>query len=106
MSWAPIDPRSLKVPRKGARGIGGVGFATLPDGPVTPCPRPKAKEIEPKRYAVKTEIVTAVAAIQESGLPIVTIDLHPDGTIRLSSVLGTDPAKESEFDRWDKAGRL
>jgi hypothetical protein len=59
-----------------------------------------------KRYALKFEITRAVQAVRASGIPITSIDLRPDGTIRLSSAVAADPAEETEFDRWDKAGKL
>lgn len=71
-----------------------------------PAQRDRRSQANPRRYALKTEISRAVAAVQASGIPIASIDLRPDGTIRLSSAVAADPAEETEFDRWDKAGKL
>jgi hypothetical protein len=71
-----------------------------------PAQRDRRSDAKPRRYALKTEISRAVAAVQASGIPIASIDLRPDGTIRLSSAVAADPAEATEFDRWDKAGKL
>jgi hypothetical protein len=58
------------------------------------------------QYARTSEITRAVQALKASGMSVVSVDLRRDGTIRLSSALPPDPADQSEFELWDKAGKL
>lgn len=50
-------------------------------------------------YALKNEISRTVKAVAATGIAISSIDLRPDGTIRLTTITGAAPADESEFDR-------
>jgi hypothetical protein len=59
-----------------------------------------------RRYALRREVARAVAAVQASGISIQTVDLRPDGTIRLSSGATPSDVLSSEFDAWEKAGKL
>lgn len=58
------------------------------------------------RYARSTAIRQAVQAARASGFPISSVDLRPDGTIRLSAERSDRPEDSSEFDRWEAAGKL
>lgn len=65
-----------------------------------------ARKRKPRRYALGREISRAVDAMRANGIVITSVDLHPDGTIRFSSASIAALGSASEFERWDKAGRL
>jgi hypothetical protein len=58
-----------------------------------------------RAYPRKAEIARAVQAAKACGLDVEAIEISPEGTIR---VLGPHPlpANETEFDAWEKAGKL
>ena len=59
-----------------------------------------------RTFARATEIRRAVQTVRATGIDVATVDLLPDGTIRLSRADATGRAPTGEFDRWDAAGRL
>ena len=59
-----------------------------------------------RSYARTTEIRRAVQTIRATGIDVTSVDLLPDGTIRLSRTEAANRPSTGEFDRWDAAGRL
>ncbi len=58
-----------------------------------------------RAYPRKAEIARAIQAARACGLDVAAIEISPEGAIR---ILGPNPlpADETEFDAWDKAGKL
>jgi hypothetical protein len=56
-------------------------------------------------YARAHELKRAIEAARANGIDVATVDLLPDGTIRLSRPFAAPPAA-NEFDRWNAAGKL
>lgn len=65
-------------------------------------PRPR----EVRAYPRRAEIHRAVAAARDMGMAVTTVDVRPDGTIRVMSGRPDGEIDKSEFERWDAAGRL
>ena len=59
-----------------------------------------------RSYARTTEIRRAVQTVRATGIDVASVDLLPDGTIRLSRAETEGRRSATEFDRWDAAGRL
>ena len=59
-----------------------------------------------RSYARTTEIRRAVQTVRATGIDVSSVDLLPDGTIRLSRGETGGRPSATEFDRWDAAGRL
>lgn len=63
-----------------------------------------------RRYPTKADVARAVEAVAATGMPVCSVVIRPDGTIALSSgqlPLGGEAAGDaSEFETWDRAGRL
>jgi len=57
-----------------------------------------------RAYARATEVRRAVRTARDCGIDVGSVELLPDGTIRVSREREARPA--NEFDRWDAAGRL
>ncbi len=72
-------------------------YATLPAGRA-----PKRT----RRYASQHQVVRAVRSAKAAGLLIDTIDLLPDGTVRVSSGAVHEAADLTDFDAWARAGKL
>lgn len=58
-----------------------------------------------RTYPRKADIARAVQAARACGLDIAAIEISPAGAIRIVGP-GADPSAESEFDVWDRAGKL
>jgi len=56
-------------------------------------------------YPRKAEIARAVQAARACGLDITAIEISPEGAIRIVGPNPLPPA-ESEFDAWNRAGKL
>ena len=56
-------------------------------------------------YPRRAEITRAVEAAKACGIEVNGIEVSPDGSIKIISGAGGTPS-ESEFDTWDRAGRL
>lgn len=50
----------------------------------------------------KVDLKRAVDAAQKSGLDIGTVEIRPDGTIRLRTVGATSGGSETVFDQWNQ----
>jgi hypothetical protein len=63
-----------------------------------------------KRYPSKADVARAVQAVAATGIPVCSVMIRPDGTIALSSgqlpIAGFEGGDASEFETWDRAGRL
>jgi hypothetical protein len=59
-----------------------------------------------RTYPRKIEIERAVAAAKACGVDVASVEVAPDGTIKVSEARGAVSQSLSEFDRWDAAGRL
>ncbi len=62
-----------------------------------------------RRYPRKTDVARAVQAARENGIPVGSVELRPNGAIRISSSVENNRNKEldgDDFDRWNAAGRL
>lgn len=59
-----------------------------------------------RAYPRKVEIVRAVAAAKACGVDVASVEVAPDGTIKVSEARGAVNQPLSDFDRWDAAGRL
>lgn len=59
-----------------------------------------------RNYPRTSEIQRAVAAAQACGVNVASVEVAPDGTIRVSEAAEHQSQHLSEFDRWDAAGRL
>lgn len=57
-------------------------------------------------YAGKVAIRHAVAAARDNGIDVAGIEVSPGGTIRVLEARAIPKAEESEFDRWEAAGKL
>lgn len=58
------------------------------------------------RYPRRAEITRLVQAARATGVNVGSIDVRPDGSIRINTDSGAIERPDTEFDRWDKAGRL
>jgi hypothetical protein len=56
-------------------------------------------------YPRKAEIARAVEAAKSCGIDVTGIEVSFDGTIKVLGA-GLTSSTESEFDKWNKAGRL
>jgi hypothetical protein len=56
-------------------------------------------------YPRKAEITRAVEAAKACGIAVASIEVSRDGSIKVLGP-GLAPSPPSEFDKWDKAGRL
>jgi hypothetical protein len=56
-----------------------------------------------RTYPRKVEITRAVEAAKACGIEVAGIEISPAGTIK---ILSPGQSVASEFDEWDKAGRL
>jgi hypothetical protein len=69
--------------------------------------KPTSSRIQRKRtYPTKGEVSRAVEATRASGMRVETLEVRRDGTIRVGPADAPSPAENSEFDRWDAAGKL
>lgn len=62
-----------------------------------------------RRYPRRSDISRAVEAARENGIPVSSIETSPEGTIRLyasSSPNRVSEGDETEFDLWDREGKL
>lgn len=59
-----------------------------------------------RSYPRKAEIVRAVEAAKLSGLDVAGIEVSPEGVIKIVEARAIPKQPESEFDRWDREGRL
>ena len=59
-----------------------------------------------RSYPRKAEITRAVEAAKACGVPIDSIEVSPNGTIKISRGARTTNRQDSEFDRLDAEGRL
>ena len=59
---------------------------------------------EDRGYARAVEVRRAVKTARDCGIDVGSVDLMPDGTIRVSREVPNRPS--TEFDRWDAEGRL
>jgi len=62
--------------------------------------------MKPRGYPRKIEIERTVAAAKACGVDVASVEVAPDGTIRVSETRAASHQQLSEFDRWDAAGRL
>lgn len=51
-------------------------------------------------YPSKTNIMRAVTAMRESGVNVGSVEINPDGSIRVFDV-GAVPKPQDEFERWE-----
>lgn len=58
-----------------------------------------------RSYPRKAEIARAVEAAKACGIDVAGIEVSRDGCIKVLG-LGSTSSPPSEFDEWDKAGRL
>ena len=58
-----------------------------------------------RSYARITDVCRAVAAARKAGVVVESVELRPDGTIRVGQASGSATAS-AEFDMWDAAGKL
>lgn len=58
-----------------------------------------------RAYPRKADIARAVQAARACGLDVAAIKVSPEGAIRIVGP-GPNPPPESEFDAWDRAGKL
>jgi hypothetical protein len=63
------------------------------------------RELLSRAYPRKAEIARAVEAAKSCGIEVTAIEVSFDGSIKVFGA-GADPTTQSEFDKWDKAGRL
>lgn len=59
-----------------------------------------------RSYPRKAEIERTVAAAKACGVKVASIEVAPDGSIKVSEAKAAAAQPPSEFDRWDGAGRL
>jgi hypothetical protein len=60
-----------------------------------------------RSYPRKAEIARAVEAAKACGIDVASIEVSRDGSIKvLGPGSGSGSPPPSEFDEWDKAGRL
>ena len=58
------------------------------------------------RYPTRAQIARAVQAARENGVSVSTLDVQPNGTIRVSAGPSMVSSSPSLFDELDAAGRL
>lgn len=58
------------------------------------------------RYAKKAEIVRTLLAIRSTGMVLGSVEIAPDGTIRVSSDANPNQQADNDFDRWEASGLL
>lgn len=60
-----------------------------------------------RAYPRKADIARAVQAARACGLDIAAIEISPQGAIRIVGPCpGPNPPAETEFDAWDREGKL
>ena len=62
-----------------------------------------------RRYPRRSDISRAVEAARENGISVSSIETSPEGIIRLSSSSSptrVSEGEETEFDLWDREGKL
>ena len=58
-----------------------------------------------RAYPRKADIARAVQAARACGIDIAAIEISPEGAIRIVGP-GSNPPAETEFDAWNRAGKL
>lgn len=59
-----------------------------------------------RNYPTKAAIVRAVEAAKLCGLDVAGFEVSPAGTIKVVEARAIPAKPESEFDKWDRAGKL
>lgn len=62
--------------------------------------------IRPATYPRASDVRRAILVAQRSGLDIASLEIRPDGTIRLGSANAEPSKAPSDFDLWEARGSL
>lgn len=57
-------------------------------------------------YATAAAVRRAISAVRVAGIEVGSVELAPDGSIRINAAKMSPPTPANEFDRWDASGRL
>ena len=67
---------------------------------------PPARRAPRRTYPRKADIHRAITTARECGLNITSVEIGPDGSIRLSEAFAVQSSPLSDFDRLDAEGLL
>lgn len=57
-------------------------------------------------YPRKADVVRALDAVRASGLKVGMVELSPNGAIRIFDAQAKSDEQQSDFDKWEAAGKL